>query len=325
MIHMLKNIYRCIITLVLFISYSCDLKNYDPDIKTTTFSQANQQFSIMSFYLNMPVYIEKVKENKKQIDRIYKTYVYNPIWDNFASKGECSFLAKNIQYPITDLDGLSTAIKILNDSGVEEIVKKALLKVSKVLPGPNTTVYIQVLNPSYKKMIPPGAKKILDMGMHADTYGSGRILIAIDPTSKNWKKMLPRIVAHEYHHSVWVSRNFETIHFSLLDCLILEGRAEGFADLLYPDIEAPWPGFTDPKNEYSVWQQMSQVLHSKDEQIIMKMFVGNKDIPFLGVYLMGYKIMQEFLKNNPEVSLIEWTDMEPGEILSKSKYTEKFN
>jgi len=322
---MLKNINKCIITLVLFISFSCDLKKYDPYIRTTTFSQANQQFSIVSFYLNMPVYIKKVKENKKQINKIYKTYVYDPIWDNFASKGECSFLAKNIKYPITDIDGLSTAIKILNVSGVEEIVKKALLKVSKVLPGPNTTVYIQILNPSYKKMIPPSASKIFDMGIHADTYGSGRILIAIDPVSKNWKKMLPRIVAHEYHHSVWVSRNFETIHFSLLDCLVLEGRAEGFADLLYPEIEAPWPGFTDLKNEYSVWQQMSQNLHSKDEQIIMKMFVGDEEIPFLSVYSMGYRILQEFFKNNPNVSLIEWTDMAPAVILSKSKYTEKFN
>jgi hypothetical protein len=40
---------------------------------------------------------------------------------------------------------------------------------------------------------------------------------------------------------------------------------------------------------------------------------------------MGYRIMQEFVKNNPEDSLMEWTDMEPDEILSKSKYEEKFN
>ena len=322
---MLKNNYKYIITIIIFISFSCDLKKYDPELRTTTFLQANQQFSIVSFYLNMPVYIKKAKENKKQINKIYKTYVYDPIWDNFASKGECSFLAKNIKYPITEIDGLDTAIKILSDSGVEDIIKKALLKVSKVLPGPNTTIYIQILNPSYKKMIPSNASKIIDMGMHADTYGTGRILIAIDPMSKNWKKMLPRIVAHEYHHSVWVSRNFETINFSLLDCLILEGRAEGFADLIYPDIEAPWPGSFDLNYEYRVWQHMKQVLHSKDEQIITKMFAGNEEIPFLGVYSMGYKIMQEFFKNNPEVSLIEWTDMEPAEFLSKSKYSEKFN
>ena len=320
-----KFLFSCLVILILMNLSACNSTNGNIQNKTVTFSQANQQFSIVPFYLNMPRYVKKAKENRAQINRIYKTYVYDPIWDDFASKGECSFLAKNIKYPITDLDGLNTEIKVLSNSGVEGIVKEALLKVSKVLPGPNTTVYLQVIDPSYKKMISPNAQKILDMGMRADTYGTGRIFISIDPTSENWKNMLPRIVAHEYHHSVWISRNFETIHFSLLDCLILEGRAEGFADLLYPNIEAPWPDFLDKEKEHRVWQHMRNVLHSKDEQLILKMFIGDKEIPFLSVYSMGYKIMQEFLKNNPAVSLMEWTDMKPNEILSKSKYEEKFN
>jgi hypothetical protein len=57
----------------------------------------------------------------------------------------------------------------------------------------------------------------------------------------------------------------------------------------------------------------------------MKMIIGDSDIPFLSLYSMGYCIMQEFLKNNSKVSLLEWTDMKPVEILSKSKYDEKFN
>jgi hypothetical protein len=284
-----KFLFSCLVILILMNLSACDSTNSNIQNMTITFSQANQQFSIVPFYLNMPSYVKKVKENRTQINRTYKTYVYDPIFDDFASKGECSFLAKNIKNPITDLEGLNTEIEVLSNSGVEGIVKDALLKVSKLLPGPNTTVYLQVI------------------------------------TSKNWKNMLPRIVAHEYHHSVWISRNFETIHFSLLDCLILEGRAEGFADLLYPNIEVPWPEFLDREKEHRVWQHMKLVLHSKDEQLILKMLIGDKEIPFLSVYSMGYRIMQEFLKNNPEVSLMEWTDMEPDEILLKSKYEEKFN
>ena len=325
MLKIKKYLYSFLIIILQMFLLNCESADSNIQNKTITFSQANQQFSIVPFYLNMPTYVKKAKENRAQINRIYKTYVYDPIFDDFASKGECSFLAKNIKYPITDLDGLNTEITVLSNSGVERIVKEALLKVSKVLPGPNTTVYLQVIDPSYKKIIPPNASKILDMGMRADTYGTGRILISIDPTSKNWKNMLPRVVAHEYHHSVWVSRNFETIEFSLLDCLILEGRAESFADLLYPNIKAPWPDLLDREKEHRVWQHMKQVLHSTDEQLILKMFIGDKEIPFLSVYSMGYRIMQEFFKNNPEVSLMEWTDMEPNEILSKSKYAEKFN
>ena len=304
---------------------SCDSTRNNLQKKNITFSQANQHFEIVPFYLNMSMYVEKARVNKSQINQIYKAYVFDPIWDNFASKGECSFLVKNIKNPITDLDRLKTEIMALSKSGVEEIIKEALLKVSKVLPGPNTSVYIQVLDPAYKKMLPSNAQKIINMGIQADTYGTGKFLISIDPTSENWRDMLPRIVAHEYHHSVWISRNFETIQFRLLDCLILEGRAEVFADLLYPNIEAPWPEIMNQEKEYRVWLNMKQNLESKDEQLILKMFIGDKEIPFLSVYSMGYKIMQEFSKNNPDVSLTEWTDMEPEEILLKSKYEDKFN
>ena len=129
--------------------YTCDSINSNIQYKTITFSQSNQKFSIVPFYLHMPIYIEKAKRNRRQIDRIYKKFVFNPIWNNFASKGECSFLANSLKNPITDLEGLTTEIKVLSDSGVEEIVKNALIKVSKVLPGPNTTVYLQVLDPIF--------------------------------------------------------------------------------------------------------------------------------------------------------------------------------
>ena len=172
-------------------------------------------------------------------------------------------------------------------------------------------------------MIPEQAQDIRDMGIHADTYGTGRIFIAIDPAAKNWKNLLPRIIAHEYHHSIWISRNFETVHFSLLDCLILEGRAEGFADIIYPDIKAPWPDLTR-EEEYRVWNYMKPVLYSTDELLIMKMITGNKEIPFLSVYSMGYKIMQDFLENNHQISLTEWTNYKPEEILLKSRYENKF-
>ena len=111
----------------------------------------------------------------------------------------------------------------------------------------------------------------------------------------------------------------------MLDCLILEGRAEGFADLVYPDIVPPWPDLIEGDKEHRAWKQMKHVLHSRDEQLIQKMFIGDKEMPFLSVYSIGFKIMQEFIKNNPEISVMEWTDMEPDEILSKSSYEDKFN
>ena len=301
---------------------ACDSTNSNIQYKTITFSQSEQQFSIVPFYLHMPKYIEKVKENRKQIDRIYKKLVYNPIWKDFASKGECSFLAKFLKNPITDLEGLNIEIKVLSESGVEEIVKNTLVKVSKMLPGPNTIVYLQVIDPIYKNYLPNS----LHMGgVVAHTFGSGRIFITIDPTTSYWKNQLLKIVAHEYHHSVWISRNFKTINFSLLEYLILEGRADSFAESVYPDIESPWIDVFGFEKEKDVWYSMKNLLNSRDADLIKRMATGYEDIPFASVYTIGYRIMQEFIKNNPHKTLLEWTNMEAEEILSKSKYEEKFH
>jgi uncharacterized protein YjaZ len=269
----------------------------------------------------MPTYIEKASKNRRHIDRIYKEYVYNRIWEDFASKGECSFLAKFLKNPINDLEGLNTEIKVLSESGVEEIVKDALVKVSKVMPGPHTTVYLQAIDPIYKNYIP----KSLHTGVAAHTFGAGKIFIIIDPTALDWRSHLLKIVAHEYHHSVWISRNFKSVNFSLLEYLTLEGRADCFAESVYPEVESPWTNLFGFDKEKNVWYAIKNVLNSRDVKLNLRLAVGDKDIPLGSVYTIGYRIMQQFLKNYPHVTLLEWTDMEAEKILSKSKYEEKFN
>ena len=317
----IKNKYTLLKIALFMTIFSCDMTDGTHKYKTLRFTQADQQFSIVSFYLHMEEYIKLGKENRKQIDRIYKKYVYDPIWKDFASKGECSFLAKSLKNPIKDLQGLSSEITVLSKSGVEEIVKKALINISEVLRGPHTTVYLQVIDPIYKNYIP----KNLQTGLVAHTFGSGRIFIAIDPTTSTWRDQLLKIVAHEYHHSVWISRNFKTVNFSLLEYLILEGRADSFSNLVYPNIESPWTNIFGRKKEQNIWHNIKNDLHNRDEYLNMKMAVGDKDIPFASAYTIGYRIMQEFLNNNPGMTILEWTDMAATEILLKSKYEEQLN
>ncbi len=74
------------------------------------------------------------------------------------------------------------------------------------------------------------------MGIQAITVGTGKIIVSIDPTSDYWEEQLPYVLAHEYHHSVWTSRNFTTTDFTPLEYLILEGKADSFAKNLGANI-----------------------------------------------------------------------------------------
>jgi len=301
--------------------WSCRPADSPGHYETVSFSQSGQQFKIVSFYKHMPLYIEKAKRNSRQAARIYKNLVYDPIWNDFASKGECSFLAKSLETPITDLESLAHEIDLLEQSNAEEIIKTALLKVSKVLPGPHTTVYIQAHDPVYRKYLP----KEMQTGITAHTFGSGRFIILIDPAVPGWRQYLQKITAHEYHHSVWVSRNFETVNFSLLEYLTLEGRADSFAELMYSEIYSPWTDIFDFEKEREVWYLLRDQLDSRDADLLMRTAAGDKNIPFATVYTLGYRIMQEFFRNNPDVPLLEWTDMEAEKIFRLSSYKEKFN
>ncbi|MBD3291101.1 hypothetical protein GF337_19995, partial [candidate division KSB1 bacterium] len=254
--------------LIIFLCLAtCDSDNAKLQFPTVTFSNATQQFTIVSFYQHMPMYIEKARQNRHQIDRLYKKHVFNPLWNDFASTGECSFLANSLKHPIADLEGFGKEVEALARSGAEEIVKNALLKASDVLPGPNTTVYVQAIDPVYKKYMPEN----LRTGIIAHTFGAGKIFITIDPFSPNWENQLRKVVAHEYHHSVWISRKFETVNFSLLEYLILEGRADNFAEMVYPAIESPWTNLFDSAKERDVWQYMKTVLDVRDAQLNMRM------------------------------------------------------
>ena len=121
-------------------------------------------------------------------------------------------------------------------------------------------------------------------------------------------------MAHEYHHSVWVSRNFKTVNFSLLEYLILEGRADNFAAMAYPDIDSPWINLFGVEKEKFVWNMIEDRLDMRDGEFNMKMAVGDDHVPFGSVYTIGYRIVQEFLNNHPELTLSEWTDLEPIEL-----------
>src|SRR6266545_295982 len=101
--------------------------------------------------------------------------------------------------PIKDMDYLTSAVAILRDSNVEQMVEEALQKSAKVLSGSNTTVCIIVADPQ--------STFVRDYmnGVSGSTVRAGRIWLEIYPNG-DWRDWIPYTLAHEYHHSVWMDR-----------------------------------------------------------------------------------------------------------------------
>jgi len=145
-------------------------------------------------------------------------------------------------------DELRKEIESMKIIDFVSIVDSAFQLITKELPGTDTKILFIPTNPANRKIY-----REYGVGFHAFTLGTGRIIVSFDPTFENWRQLLPYTMAHEYHHSVWTSRNFKSANFTPLEYIIFEGRADSFADKIFPNTNHPFINMLDKKNEKRIW------------------------------------------------------------------------
>lgn len=134
------------------------------------------------------------------------------------------------------------------------------------------------------------------------------------------KEDLQYTVAHEYHHVINMDIAGSS-WYTLLEQSVLEGKADTFATMLYPEVNTPWTKpFTEQENN-KVMDIFSANLDSTNTDLAGDFLNGNrwKGIPVWSRYKIGYQIMEEFRTNNPSITVEEWTKIPAKEILEKSK------
>ena len=150
-------------------------------------------------------------------------------------------------------------------------------------------------------------------------WSKNSIVIIIDPSFTEID--VKHTVAHEYHHVVYMETKGSS-YFTLLEQSVLEGKADTFAKLIYPEIEVPWIKPFEGEDHEKVWNIFKENLNSTDTEITQDFHNGNarKGIPTWSKYKIGYQIMKSFLDENPDVTLEDWTRMTAKDIYSKSAY-----
>ena len=305
--------------------------------KETSKIEDEPKFSVILMDKEIKKYIEKAKDEKLNMDKareLYNRTVLAPIFGTENISQE--YLDKN-NFPshIIGYKELENLVDILAEEDAVGIVERALEKSREYFP----------LDEEVKVYILPSKDRSqwdieYDTGINASTSLQDQnraIIIFINPIIGEWKSRIPRTVAHEYHHMVWGSRNFVSEEqkrkkWDLIHWLVSEGEANVFADMVYPDIEALslsssyyqyyWTelGY----DEKQIWNKIKPYLNNTDYDYYSKVMFGDYlEFPRNAGYKIGYNIMQEFIKNNPEISIEEWTDMDAREILEKSGYEEK--
>ena len=126
-------------------------------------------------------------------------------------------------------------------------------------------------------------------------------------------------------------------HTTLIDDMITEGKKLYFTEMMFPDAEERLIiGYTEEKykwaNNYlgNAWNYMIEKneLFGKGE-LLMRCYIeespftkpfGNESPGRMGVFL-GWKLIQSYMKNNPEVTLVElMQEVDYQKILNLSKF-----
>jgi uncharacterized protein YjaZ len=303
-----------------------DLENL-PKQKIVTFTHNEQTFEIIPLYEESISYIKALKANPSLDSK--ETYIENvvkPMQKIYAGKmyfPNKEDILSNIQYTsstyLTQLK--ENAIFLLeNQDKINELIKEALISSSDSLPGKDKRVIVMPQN--Y-----PNGTYYIKANDGLQGYGDSKHLITLQIGPSIIENSVKNLVAHEYFHTMEMEydSNWGEQHM-ILDRVIGEGKADSFANILYPykDKQKRKP-FSDDELKTVADLLKLHINASPTSQYYLyedfKIGHRGKGIPRESNYKLGYLITESYLKNNPDVSLEEWTKLSGKEVVLGSDYS----
>ncbi len=261
---------------------------------------------------NLRDYIRLARQGATDLDSLYWENVLGPIQMQL-DQANSSIQIEDYHQTIYNLDELEFALDQLKDVDVTRIVKTALHRSNDYIQGVDYTVYIIPCNPAddFTRDKMRGVR-----GISGLTCGNS--IIAINPLGQGWQETLPYVAAHEYYHVIWSARNVRRWEGDVLGVLVMEGKADAFANIVYPGLAVPWTHSLPTNREDQIWRSLQEHLDSTDLNFAKEL---TQDEYWSG-YAIGYHIVQVFMYNHPDVSIDQWTDMSSKDILDDSGYEE---
>lgn len=176
---------------------------------------------------------------------------------------------------------------------LREVALSAFNKVSVILPIEGVKIYI--------RHDPTSA--IPELGVGGYSPDGDEIYIAVDASYPKFESfVIPNIyrtLLHEMHHTArWRGPGYGE---TLLEALVTEGLADHFELELTHNTPQPWNTALSVKEKQSLVGRVEKELHSK-EYSHEDWFYGSekRKIPRWTGYSLGFSIVGEYLKKNPD-------------------------
>ncbi len=301
-----------------FLLFSCSYETEkiesptpDMDENPIVFKHNEQEFKIYSYYDEFEGFLESAKKQPDNMDELYEEAIVKPI----SSDMGIPRLKHWMLIPPEDVEAMEELMGNITEKKtlINELVIEALKESSDLLPGEDKFIYVLPSTPQYKSSL----KKV--NYVTGEAFNKYTMIILVDPSFLDID--MKHTIAHEYHHLVAMESE---VGDTLIEKVVLEGKAEAFSKKMYPSIDVPWVKPLTGYYKEESWKIFNENLNSADYEVWTDFFYGNrgKGILPLSNYKIGYEIMESFLIENPDVSLEEWTQMPAEDIYAKSNFKE---
>lgn len=194
---------------------------------------------------------------------------------------------------------------------ITQCINSTLLKCNEILKVP-TKNYIFIF-----PLFPSTSEQIFNGVMGWSTYSC---VFQIYLDIKSWtKESLSHTVAHELSHTIFFYHHYKKFMsgIDLLDTIVAEGIAEVFREQVIGGNPAKWSISLNREEVFKILKSINEKkLHSRDQGLIKEIIFGSKTYKEWTGYSLGYWLVKEFVKMNPDLSWIEIIKSTPRDILT---------
>ena len=276
-------------------------------------------FQVIPVYEGQLAFIEAIQA-QPELRPLEKTERYQelalaPYAEVCGAEGEKAFVQSNYGYEVNDLETWKNAVQDLIATDIAGAVEEGVTRSASLLSADPITFCVFALHPSENTSL---LKRL--GGVTGYTAAGNVVLLEVYPEGA-WLEWVAPSVAHEYHHAAWLQRFPDGFDgFQLTDYLILEGRAGSFAELAYPDSPEPWTKALTPDEQHVQWEVLQPHLGTRNRGLQQRIMFGGERYPTWTGYVIGFNIVQSFLKKHPNMDVATWTEMDAQELLERSGY-----
>ncbi len=130
------------------------------------------------------------------------------------------------------------------------------------------------------------------------------------------KKSIENTVAHELNHTIYYYHHYDDFNnYTLLDEVLLEGLAENFREQYFDSNVTKWAGALSKEEALYLLKKIKNTLESRDQKVIKEFLFGNGKYERWTGYSVGYWLVKEFIKNNPNLSWDKIMKIKPQNFL----------